>query len=114
MADPCWGLVEYLGRDWPRQRLWQSLTADPGPGPCEVVDQDGRTEPAQWDATRGQLAYLADLSAGARRRLHVRRRYRETEWPVRERDFDFRVVAEPEREVPEHRWRRVSGSSGHG
>ena len=32
--------------------------------------------------------------------------YRETEWPVREYDFDFRQVMGPHRQVDEHVWRR--------
>ena len=73
MDGRSWDLVECLGRDWPRQRLWQSLSGDPGPGPWEVVDQDGRVEAAPWDPVRRQLAYPADLAAGARRRFRLRR-----------------------------------------
>ena len=38
--------------------------------------------------------------------VRVESLYRETEWPVRDRDFDFRQVAEEPQLVGEHVWRR--------
>ena len=38
--------------------------------------------------------------------VRVRSIYLETEWPVRDRDFDFRQVAEEPRAIDEHVWRR--------
>lgn len=38
--------------------------------------------------------------------VRVRSLYRETEWPVRDRDFDFRQVAGEPRPIDEHLWRR--------